>query len=66
VVETLQLATCSGKPKPGYSIREKTIAHWAWEMVGVACTPWQEARWGSIVFPGSVDRFMLWRICGNG
>jgi hypothetical protein len=38
VVETLQLATCSGNPEPGYSIREKTIAHWAWEMVGVACT----------------------------
>jgi hypothetical protein len=38
VVETLQLATCSGKPKPGYSMRENTIAHWAWEMVGVACT----------------------------
>jgi hypothetical protein len=38
MVETLQLATCFGKPKPGYSIREKTIAHWAWEMVGVACT----------------------------
>jgi hypothetical protein len=38
VVETLQLATCSGKPEPGYSIREKTTAHWAWEMVGVACT----------------------------
>jgi hypothetical protein len=38
MVETLQLATCSGKPEPGYSIREKTIAHWAWEMVGVACT----------------------------
>jgi hypothetical protein len=27
-----------GKLEPGYSIREKTIAHWAWEMVGVACT----------------------------
>jgi hypothetical protein len=38
VVETLQLARCLGKPEPGYSIREKTTAHWAWEMVGVACT----------------------------
>jgi hypothetical protein len=27
-----------GKPEPGYSIREKTTAHWAWEMVGVAVT----------------------------
>jgi hypothetical protein len=27
-----------GKLEPGYSIREKTTAHWAWEMVGVACT----------------------------
>jgi hypothetical protein len=27
-----------GKLKPNYSIREKTTAHWAWEMVGVACT----------------------------
>jgi hypothetical protein len=25
-----------GKLEPGYSIREKTTAHWAWEMVGVA------------------------------
>jgi hypothetical protein len=23
MVETLQLSTCSAKPKPGYSIREK-------------------------------------------
>jgi hypothetical protein len=38
VVETLQLATCFGKPEPGYSIREKTISHWAWEIVGVVCT----------------------------
>jgi hypothetical protein len=38
MVETLQLATCLGKPEPGYSIREKTTAHWVWEMVGVACT----------------------------
>jgi hypothetical protein len=38
VVETLQLSTCSGKPESGYSIREKTTAHWAWEMKGVACT----------------------------
>jgi hypothetical protein len=27
-----------GKLELGYSIREKTTAHWAWEMVGVACT----------------------------
>jgi hypothetical protein len=27
-----------GKLEPSYSIREKTTAHWAWEMVGVACT----------------------------
>jgi hypothetical protein len=27
-----------GKLEPGYSIREKTTAHWAWEMVGVVCT----------------------------
>jgi hypothetical protein len=27
-----------GKLEPGYSIREKTTTHWAWEMVGVACT----------------------------
>jgi hypothetical protein len=27
-----------GKFEPGYSIREKTTAHWVWEMVGVACT----------------------------
>jgi hypothetical protein len=46
VVETLQLATCSTKPGLSYSIREKTTAHWAWKMVGVACTPWQEAGWG--------------------
>jgi hypothetical protein len=38
VLETLQLATCFGKPELGYSIREKKTAHWAWEMVGVACT----------------------------
>ena len=38
VVETLQLATCLGKPEPSYSIREKRTANWAWEMVGVACT----------------------------
>jgi hypothetical protein len=33
VVETSQLATCSDKHEPDYSIREKTTAH-----VGVACT----------------------------
>jgi hypothetical protein len=42
VVETLQLSTYpgmgQGKLEPGYSIREKTNAHWAWEMVGVAYT----------------------------
>jgi hypothetical protein len=27
-----------GKLEPDYSIHEKTTAHWAWEMVGVACT----------------------------
>ena len=27
-----------GKLEPGYSIRDKTTAHWAGEMVGVACT----------------------------
>jgi hypothetical protein len=27
-----------GKLEPVYSIREKTTVHWAWEMVGVACT----------------------------
>jgi hypothetical protein len=37
VVETLQLATCSGKLEHGYSIHEKTTAHWVWEMVGVVC-----------------------------
>jgi hypothetical protein len=66
VVETLQLATCFGKPEPGYSIREKTIAHWAWEMVGVACTLLARAGRRSTVLPGSADRFTLWRICGNG
>jgi hypothetical protein len=62
----LQLTTCSGKPEPGYSIREKITAHWAWEMVGVACPSWLEARWRSTVLPGSGDRFTLWRIYGNG
>jgi hypothetical protein len=70
VVETLQLATYpgmgQGKLEPGYSIREKTIAHWAWEMVRVACTPWQEAGWGSTVLPGSADQLTCWRIYGNG
>jgi hypothetical protein len=51
VVETLQLATCFGKPELGYSIREKTTAHWAWEMVGVACTSWLEAGRRSTVLP---------------
>jgi hypothetical protein len=40
VVDTLQLSTYPGmgKLEPGYSIREKTTADWAWEIVGVACT----------------------------
>jgi hypothetical protein len=42
VVETLQLSTYPGmglgKLELGYSIREKTTVHCAWEMVGVACT----------------------------
>jgi hypothetical protein len=39
VVETVQLPTCFGKPEHGYSLHKKItkiIAHWAWEMVGVA------------------------------
>jgi hypothetical protein len=27
-----------GKLELGYSIRENTTVHWAWEMVGVVCT----------------------------
>jgi sugar phosphate permease len=53
-----------GKLEPGYSIYEKTTAHWAWEIVGVACT--LLAGWRSTVLLGSTDRFTLWRICGNG
>jgi sugar phosphate permease len=53
-----------GKLEPGYSICEKTTAHWAWEIVGVACT--LLAGWRSTVLLGSTDRFTLWRICGNG
>jgi hypothetical protein len=45
VFETLQLATCSCKPETNYFIREKTITHWAWEMVGVAGTLLQRAGW---------------------
>jgi hypothetical protein len=40
--------------------------HWALEMVGVACTPWQEAGWGSTVLPASTGYLMYWRIYGNG
>jgi hypothetical protein len=48
-----------GKLEPGYSIREKTTAHWAWEMVGVACTLLARAGWRSTVLPGSADQFTL-------
>jgi hypothetical protein len=56
-----------GKLEHGYSIREKTTAHWAWEMVGVAMyPPGILAGWYGSVLPGSANQFMFWRICGNG
>ena len=41
-----------GKLEPGYSIREKTTARWAWEMVGVACTLLARGRMEEYCAPG--------------
>jgi hypothetical protein len=56
-----------GKPEPGYSIHEKTIAYWEWrdgesDMYPPGNGP--PKRGG--VLSGGADLFMWWRIRENG
>jgi hypothetical protein len=56
-----------GKLEPGYSIHEKTIAHWEWRDGESGTYPPGKVppkRGG--VLSGGADLFMQWRICGNG
>jgi len=55
-----------GKLEPGYSIHEKTIAHWAWRDGESGTYPpgnGSPKRGG--VLSGGADLFMQWRIRGN-
>jgi hypothetical protein len=48
-----------GKLEPGYSIHEKTIAHWEWR-------DGESGTYPPGVLSGGADLFMQWKIRGNG
>ena len=65
VVETLQLATYSGKPDiSAIPIRETTTAHWEWRDGESSLYPpyWNLVGQWSTVLSGGADRFKFWKV----